>query len=40
MDPFLGDIKARIIGKNIADYWSDVNNLLMGDMEAMNRFGL
>lgn len=40
MDPFLGDIKARIIGKNIADYWSDANNLLMGDVEAMNRFGL
>ena len=33
MDPFLGDIKARIIGKNIADYWSNANNLLMGDVE-------
>ena len=40
MDPFLGEIKARLIGKNTRQYWRNEDNLVMGDVEAVNRFGL
>lgn len=40
MDPFLGEVKARIIGKNTREYWTDEDNLVMGDILSANRFGL
>ena len=40
MDPFLGEIKARIIGKNTKEYWTNEDNLVIGDILSTNRFGL
>ena len=40
MDPFLGEIKARLIGKNTREYWRNEDSLVMGDIVSMNRFGL
>ncbi len=40
MDPFLGEIKARIINKNTGQYWMNEDNLVMGDILSCNRYGL
>ncbi len=40
MDPFLGEIKARLIGKNTKQYWLNEDNLVEADIAAFNRFGL
>ena len=36
MDPFLGEIKARLIGKNTREYWRNEDSLVMGDIVSMN----
>lgn len=40
MDAFLGEIKARHIGKNTREYWLSEDNLVEGEVRAFNRFGL
>ncbi|KXI10909.1 uroporphyrinogen decarboxylase family protein [Peptostreptococcus anaerobius] len=39
MDPFLGEIKARYIGKNTREYWLNEDNLVNADIAAFNKFG-
>ncbi len=40
MDPFLGEIKARMIGKNTREYWNSEDNLVEAEVFSFNRFGL
>ena len=37
---FLEDIKARLLGKDIATYYHDTEALVAGEIRAFNRFGL
>ena len=39
IDPFLGEIKARYIGKNTREYWLNEDNLVEAEVMAFNRFG-
>lgn len=39
IDPFLGEIKSRYIGKNIREYWSNSDNLVRAEIESFNRYG-
>lgn len=38
IDPFLGEIKARYIGKNTREYWLSEDNLVEAEVKAFNRF--
>lgn len=40
IDAFLGEIKARYIGKSTREYWLNEDNLVNGDIEAFNKYGL
>lgn len=39
-DPYLGEIKARYIGKSIKNYWLDEENLVSAEIEAFNKYGI
>lgn len=39
MDPFLGEIKARYIGKNTREYWLNEDNLVEAEVVSFNKFG-
>lgn len=38
MDPFLGEIKARLINKNTREYWTNEDNLVNAEILAFNRY--
>lgn len=40
IDPFLGEIKARYIGKNHREYWLSEDNLVEAEIAAFNKFGI
>ena len=38
MDPFLGEIKAKLINKNTREYWTNEDNLVNAEILAFNRY--
>lgn len=40
MDAFLGEIKARYIGKNTREYWLNEDNLVEAEVISFNKFGI